>query len=375
MDKWKKILPVVLIGIGVGSFVLFVKFRKIPPRHPVVVHGPLVRVARVHVVRKPVMIEGYGTVRPEHELQLVSQVSGKVVAVSPHFIDGGMVKKGEVLIQIDPSDYEIALKRAEAALLKEDVAYRKALKQAHIAKKEWEEILGSVLKGRNVVPDVLTLYIPQLKAAKAAYDAAEAGVQLARLNLNRTTLKAPYQGRVLERTTDLGQFVSPGKPLGSLFCTDQADVIVPLHPQDVAWLKVPSPAVVISTLRGIPVRYPARLVRTGGRLDPRSRMMRAIVKVKNPRRFAPPLEDGDFVRVRMEGKKAEGAWIPAKVERAGKVWLAVRSHLVIRKVRVLYRRTSEVLVSGLKEGDKLITSSLFAVTNGMKIRVKESEAP
>jgi RND family efflux transporter MFP subunit len=372
MNKWKVVLPVVLIALGSSSLYLFIKFKKTPPRSEVHYKGPLVTVVEGHLVKKPVMLEGFGTVKPEHTLDLVPQVSGKVMAISENFINGGFVKKGEVLVQIERKDYEIALKRAEANILSKDLAYKKALKQAHIAKKEWKEILKNILTDKKTVPDELTLYIPQLKAAEAAYDSALADLSLAKLNLERTTLTAPYDARVLRRLTDIGQFVAPGKVLGSLFSIREADIVVPLHPQDVAWFKVPSEAEVISTLTGKAVRYPARLVRTEGKIDPATRMLHAIIQVKNPYRFTPPLENGAFVTVRIKGKTAEGLWISAKAERDGKVWIARAEHLKIQKVKVLYRKKNSVLVSGLKEGARIITTSLFAVTNGMKIRVRKT---
>ena len=373
MSKFfKVVLPIILIIGAIASVYLFIKFKKVPPRKEVRYEGPLVTVETARLVRKPVVIEGFGTVKPEHTLDLVPQVSGKVVALSENFIDGGFVKKGEVLVQIERADYEIALKRAESNLLNKDVAYKKALKQAHVAKKEWEEILANVLENKKVVPDALTLYLPQLKAAQAAYDAAQADLRLAKLNLERTTLKAPYDARVLKRATDLGQFVTPGKVLGSLFSVDVANIVVPLHTRDVAWLTVPSKAEVVSTLTGKAVRYPARLVRTEGRIDPGSRMLHAVLQVERPYRFTPPLENGDFVSVRIVGKTGEGFWISAKAERDGKVWIAREGKLRIRKVTVLYRKKDTVFVSGLRDGDPVIITSLFAVTDGMKIRVRKN---
>jgi len=373
MSKWKVVVPIILIAAGAVSLYLFVRFKKMQPRREIHYEGPLVSVQEVHLRKRPVMIEGYGTVKPRHTLDLVPQVSGKVVMISKNFINGGFVKKGQVLIQIERADYEIALKRAEANLLNTEVSYKKALKQAHIAKKEWEEILRSVLVNKKVMPDELTLYLPQLKAAKAAYDSAVSDVRLAKLNLERTTLISPYDARVLTRKTDIGQYVTPGKALGSLFGIAEADIVVPLHTQDVAWLKISSDAEVISNLTGKVIRYPGRLIRTEGRIDPASRMLHAVIEVKRPYGFTPPLENGAFVIVKIIGKKAEGFWVPTKAERDGKVWVAQESHLRIRNVRILYRKTDTVLVSGLRDGDHIITTSLFAVTDGMKIRVPESD--
>ncbi len=368
----KVVLPIILLVAAGFSLYLFIKFKKVPPRRASHMKGPLVTVEIARRVKAPVVIEGFGTVHPVHTLDLVPQVSGKVVAVSKNFINGGFVKQGEVLVQIERVDYEIALKRAEAALLKKDVAYKKALKQAHIAKKEWEDIVKGVLENKDVVPDALTLYLPQLKAAQAAYEAARADVRLAELNLARTTLRAPYDARVLKRTTDVGQFVTPGKVLGSLFATGEAEIVVPLRARDVAWLTVPSHAKVVSTLRGKPMTYPARLVRTAGKIDSGSRMLHAILRVNQPFHFTPPLENGDFVTVHIQGRVGDGFWVSAKAERDGKVWIARNDTLKIQKVTVLYREKDRVFVSGLRDGDAVITTSLFAVTDGMKIRVRKN---
>jgi len=373
MSKFfKVVLPIVFVIGAIGSVYLFMKFKKVPPKKEVRYEGPLVTVEAAHLVKKPMIIEGFGTVEPEHTLDLVSQVSGKVVAISKNFVNGGFVKKGEMLVQIERADYEIALKRAEANLVNKEVSYRKALKQAHIAKKEWEDIMHNVLRDKKVTPDALTLYIPQLKAAQAAFEAAKADLSLAKLNLKRTTLKAPYDARVIKRMTDVGQYVSPGKVVGTLFGTEIVDIVVPLHTRDVAWLEVPARAEIVSHLWGREVRYPARLVRTEGQIDPGSRMLHAVLQVTRPYRFDPPLENGDFVAVRIEGKVGEGFWISAKAERDGKVWVAQDGKLRIRKVTVLYRKRDKVFVSGLRDGDSVITTSLFAVTDGMKIRVKKS---
>ena len=110
MSKFFKVaLPVILIVGAFTSVYLFIKFKKVPPRREVRYEGPLVTVETAHLAQKPVVIEGFGTVKPEHTLDLVPQVSGKVMALSENFIDGGFVKKGEVLVQLERSDYEIAL--------------------------------------------------------------------------------------------------------------------------------------------------------------------------------------------------------------------------------------------------------------------------
>ena len=368
MKKKRSFLPVIIIAVGLIILFLFFRFRPHPPKLEAPKKGPLVSVKTVHTHTKPILVTGSGTVEPEHSVALTPQVSGKVVKVSPNLVTGGFFKKGEVLIQIEKSDYEIALARAKAQFLSRDVDYQKAMRQADIAKKDWDSVMKTILKDPSLVPDQLTLYVPQLKAAKAALDSAKADVRLAELNLSRTAIKAPFNGRILTKEADIGQFVTLGKPVATVFSTDLFNVVVPLTDQDAGLFHLPCRAEVISNFEGTVNRYPAKAVRTEGTLDPASRMVHVIVQVQHPFSFPVPLENGEYVQVQLTGNAMNTVELAPKVERDGKVWIVEDNKLKILPVKVIYRSTEAVFVTGIPDGSSVITSSLFAVSNGMQVR-------
>jgi len=369
MTKKKTFLPVLIIAIGILILFLFFKFRPHPPKLEAKRGGPLVSVMTAHLENKPIIVVGNGTVQPEHSVTLVPQVMGRIVDVSPDFVTGGFFKKGEILIQIEKSDYEIALARASAQLLARDVDYQKAMRQAAISKKDWDSVMKTILKDPSLVPDQLTLYVPQLKAAKAALDSAKADVTLAKLNLSRTSIKAPFNGRVISKEADTGQVVTVGKPVGSVFSTDIADVVVPLTEHDAGLFKLPCDAEVVSNFGATIHRYPARAVRTEGTLDPGSRMVHVVVQVKHPFSFHVPLKNGAYVQVQFTGQPMETVALPPRMERDGKVWTVVDDNLKILPVQVVYRTDESVYVTGIPDGARIIKSSLFSVVDGMKVRI------
>ncbi len=374
MTKKKSFLPVLIIAIGILILFLFFKFRPHPPKLEVAKGGPLVSVETAHVEKKPLIVTGNGTVQPEHFVALTPQVNGQVISISPNFVTGGFFKKGETLIQIEKSDYEIALARAKAQLLARDVDYQKAMRQADIAKKDWDSVMKTILKDPSLVPDQLTLFIPQLKAAKAALDSAKADVKLAELNLSRATIRAPFNGRVLTKDADTGQFVTVGKPVSTVFSTDILDVVVPLTDRDVGLFSLPCKAEVISDFEGKVRQYTARAVRTEGMLDPGSRMVHVVVQVKHPFSYPVPLENGAYVKVQFVGQPIETVRLSPHVERDGKIWTVVNNKLRIIPVQVVYRSSDAVFVTGIPDGSTVITSTLFAVSDGMQVRVQKERA-
>ncbi len=374
MTKKKSFLPLLIIAAGILILFLFFKFRPHPPKLEEKAGGPLVSVETVHVENRPIIVTGTGTVQPEHAVALTPQVSGKVVRVSSNFVTGGFFKKGELLLQIEKSDYEIALKRAKAQLLARDVEYQKAMRQAKIAKKDWDSVMNTILKDPSLVPDQLTLYIPQLKAAKAALSSAKADVELAELNLSRTAIRAPFNGRLLAKDADIGQFVTMGKPVATVFATDVLDVVVPLTERDAGLFDIPCKAEVDCNFDGTPHHYPATAVRTEGQLDPGSRMVHVVVQVQHPFSFPVPLENGAYVDVRFTGRSLKTIRLTPRVERDGKVWTVVDNRLKILPVKVAYRSNDAVFITGVPDGATVITSTLFAVSDGMRVRVLKDKS-
>jgi RND family efflux transporter MFP subunit len=374
-------ISAVLIVMGVvGLLVLTAskpEMKKRKPPAPV----PMVRTIQTNAGPQTVYIRGEGTVRPLREINLVPEVGGKVVGVSPALVNGGVFSKGDTLLQIDPVDYELAVTLAEAKVKDAESRLELAEEEALAAVEEWR-LLYSDSSNEDKKPPALVAKEPQLAAAKAGLEADKADLRKALLNLERTKLKAPFPGRVGEEKVDVGQYVSPGQSLGTLYSTEAAEIVVPLEGGDLFWFDVPAftskdgrgaSAVVRASIAGRDLRWPGKVVRTEGRLDERTRMIHVIVRVDKPYARKPPLVFGLFVTVEIEGRKIENAAIIPRgaLHQGNVVWvLDQESRLRFRKVEIARIEGDEVLVTkGLADGENVITTPLKAVTDGMTVRM------
>ena len=223
---------------------------------------------------------------------------------------------------------------------------------------------------------------PQLAAAQARLEADKADLRKALLHLERTKLKAPFAGRVGEENVDVGQYVSPGQTLGSLYSTEAAEIVVPLEGGDLFWFDVPAftstdgrgaPAVIRASLAGRELSWPGKVVRTEGRLDERTRMIHVVVRVDKPYARRPPLVFGLFVTVEIEGRNLHNCTVIPRgaLHQGNVVWvLDQESRLRFRKVEVARVQGDDVVVTkGLEDGEAVVTTPLKAVTDGMTVRM------
>jgi RND family efflux transporter MFP subunit len=374
-------ISVVLIAMGVvGLLVLTAskpEMKKRQPPAPV----PMVRIIKTHSGSQTVYIRGEGTVRPLREINLVSEVGGKVVRVSPALVNGGVFKKDDTLLQIDPVDYELAVTLAKAKVKDAESRLQLAEEEALAAVEEWR-LLYPDSSSEDNKPPALVAKQPQLAAAQAKLEADKADLSKALLHLERTKLKAPFAGRVGEEKVDIGQYVSPGQILGTLYSTEAAEIVVPLEGGDLFWFDVPAftskdgrgaSAVIRASIAGRELSWPGKVVRTEGRLDERTRMIHVVVRVDKPYARKPPLILGLFVTVDIEGRKLQSVTvIPREALHQGNVvWvLDQESRLRFRKVEVARIQGDEVIVTkGLEDGETVVTTPLKAVTDGMTVRL------
>jgi RND family efflux transporter MFP subunit len=325
-------------------------------------------------------VHSQGTVQPRTETTLVAEVSGKIASVSPGFVAGGFFRQGDVLLQIDPSDYETALKRAEAALASRQARLADEKARSEQALKDWQNL------GRGGEPSDLVLRKPQLQDAVANVSAAEADVQKARRDLQRTHITVPYDGLVREKLVDIGQYVTPGTRLGVSFAIDTAEVRLPLSTADMAYLNLPSatnaspeafPEVTLFSEVGASARsWQAQIIRSEGVVDVTSRVVYAVAQVVDPYRVLglstqAELKVGTFVRAAIEGKVAENVIVlPRFVLQNDNTVLVVNDErkLEIRKVTVARSEPRWVyLSSGLSDGEQVISTTLDAPIPGMKL--------
>ena len=373
-------VTVVLIGIGALVFVVLLatkpKLERTEPPAP----KPLVRAMKVKSKPHVVVVRGEGTVKPLREIQLVPQVSGKVVFVSKALVDGGEFKKDGVLLRIDPLDYQLAVTLAQARVKDSESKLKIALEEAAAAKEEWRLLYKANPKGYKI--PALAAKEPQLAAAKAKLAADQADLKKAQLNLERTEIKAPFDGRVSEESVDIGQYVSIGQTLATLFSINHAEIVVPFEDEDLYWFHVPgftpgegpgSSANISTRIAGRETTWPGRVVRAEGKLDERTRMINVVIRVDKPYAAKPPLAAGLFVAVDIEGRTlAPAVIIPCTALRENNVvWVVDQNgQLAFRQVTVArLTPNSVILAGGLKDDEMVVVSFLKAVTDGMKVRV------
>ena len=207
--KW--LLPVSVLA---GAYGIATLIRTSGPEVQVIVPEPQATVVRAVTVapeRVQLTVASQGEVSAEHSIELISELDGKVQRVSPAFVTGGYFEKGDILLELDPTDYELAAVRAEAALAE-------ATEEMEIERTEAE------LAAEGLFP----LREARVASAEARVQSAEAELAQARVDLERTRIRAPFAGRVLFTQVDLGQYIARGASLARIFSTSRAEIRLPL---------------------------------------------------------------------------------------------------------------------------------------------------
>ncbi len=381
----KIILPLLILMIGFVGFRMLMQLKKVPHRQQLLQPGVLVNVIDLEAGDFQVTVHATGTVRAAQEISLVPEVSGKVVSISPQLVSGGQFKTGATLLNIDPSNYQLAVEKARAEIAQVQVALATERERAKIALAEWERIDISD-KGE---PGPLVSREIQLKQQQANLAAAQANLKQAQLNLQRTELKAPFNGRISQKQVDLGQYLRSGVSFGKLSGTDRAEIYIPLPYSELQWLTVPATGsqqsgskVEIFLPRQLQSLWQGKIVRSLGEIDPKTRMATIIVAVDNPYQKKgagnqPNLETGMFVDIQLKGKFLDNVIsIPRKALRNNRqVWLIDgENRLRIRQVEIARREKEQLLISkGLSAGEQVVTTSLSAAADGMLLRPLKQE--
>ena len=377
----KIVLPIVILFAGIAGAVLLASSRKTPPRVERAAPGPLVEVLSAGLADVPIVVEGHGEVVAKVSVEVVPQVAGRVVEVSPMMVAGGFFKADQTLFVIEPRDYELGVDRSQAAVARAEVQLERELAEANVARQEWDELNPGEAPSSGLV-----VREPQVRQAKAELEAARADLAVARLNLERTRVSLPFDGVVVSESVDLGQFVTTGRALATVYGTDTVEVRVPLKRGELGWFDIPNGsgrtgprAEVSAVVGGTRHAWEGRVVRMEAQLDAASRMAHVVVEVARP--FAggderPPLMPNTFVDVRIFGSTLDDVVpLPRHALRDGeKVWVFDEGSLRVLDVNVVRADREKVYVSaGLEEGDEVIVSALDAVTDGMKIRAARGD--
>ena len=388
MKRFLRILIplVVLAGAGYGTYVL-IEMRPPPPTREVEPVIPLVEIIEVSFGSVPLRIRAEGTVSPSIETELVPEVAGRVIEISPFLVVGGFFEEGEVLFRLDSREYELAVIRTRAAIAQANLRLETERQEAAVAERELDLLdIGP--------PTPLALRVPQIAEAQASLASAEATLAQSEYDLERTVVRAPYDGRVRTERVDIGQFVQRGTAVATLYSVDAAEVRLPIPDAELAFVDlplayregdvaVPKPRVVLTAqFAGQSYEWTGLIDRTEGEIDPRTRMVNAIARIEdpysrvsNPNR--PPLAVGMYVEAEILGRTSgDVAALPRSVLRGANQVLVVEGDntLQFKTVDVFRLERDRVLLDGgIEEGDRIVVSPLEGAVNGMEVRVRVSE--
>jgi RND family efflux transporter MFP subunit len=386
---FKTIVPILLIAAGVYGAWVMIETKPEVPKEEVTRAVPSVRVIEVIPENRRLSIQSQGSVTARTVTELVPEVSGKVVYISPSLAAGGFFEKDEVLLRIDPYDFELALTRARAEVAQAELRLEQEKAEAEVAAAEWAK-LGN---GEEATP--LVLRKPQVAQATAVLEAARAALEQAERDLKRTGITAPFNGRVRQENVDIGQYVSRGVALAQLYSVDVAEVRLPIPNEDLAFVDIPlsyrhdaetnmqGPEVLLKAQwAGEEHVWKGRIVRTEGEIDANTRMLYAVAQVKDPYAQGsnpgrPPLAVGMFVQAEILGKRLRDVVVlPRAAIRGSNTVYVVDSggRLQFRQVEIFKRDREQVVVrSGLSRGELVSISPIETVVDGMEVRVFREE--
>lgn len=378
----------VLLSVTAGAVALLWITRPKPTLREIEEIRPAVEIVEVQPVALRLNVESQGTVQPSRQSRLSSEVAGRVVAVSERFAEGAFFQEGDELLRVEASTYETALATAEAEAAQARLVLEEEKARAGQARREWEE-----LGGGEASPLVLRQL--HLQRAEAALAAAEAAVGQARADLEKTRITAPYDCLIHQRRADLGDYLQPGREIAEVFAVHRVEVRLPVSPAEAAFL----PGWVFGSLPSRDQEYPVllqhefggrtwdwegRLIRSEGRIDPRSRLAYLIVEVNDPyltgNSETPPLAIGSFVRAWLPGRHVDEAFVLPRTALDGTDRVFVvdeQDRLRIRQVRVERSAGNQVIITdGLEPGDRVSITPLETRADGLAVRVAgERPAP
>ena len=410
----------ILVGGGLIAFLL-IALAPEPPKSDPPPQSPLVSTVPATAERGSLLVRGNGTVRPAQEIELTAEVSGQLVSVSDALVSGGRFEEGDVLARIDPSDYEAAVEQAQAAVTEAKFQVLQAREEVQVAREEYESLRRRTGDAPN--PDStelgrLLFREPQLRRAESNLQSAQASLKTARKNLERTYIRAPFDGQVRVKRADQGAYVAPGTPVATIYSTETSEVVASLTSREAALIQnlwdaratrsTSIPATVSASYGGQTFEWDASVDRVEGAIDPSTRTIDVVVRVPRPfdqpsRLVAsagrtssgtasgtsgppevastvnrPPLQIGQYTTVTIEGRAgAEYLTIPRRAVRTRApneppvVWtVAGDSMLVEREVQVIQTiEETSYLAPTLPPDTPIITTDLRVHSDSMRVRV------
>lgn len=367
----KILLPLLVLALCVMAARAVIANRPEPLTRPSFKSSTSIEATRVKPENYTVALNTRGEVSSANEGTLVSEIAGSITEIADNFVVGGTFRKGDVLARVDPRDYEIELTLARANFAQVQATLAEEQARAEQAASDWRKL------GRQGSPSDLTLRKPQLAAARANLEGARGQVQKAELDLDRTNIRALYDGRVRSKQISLGQYVNRGSALGEIFSTDSAEIRLPFSSSQLRHIDLDSAIAnrtsvqLAASVGGADTQWSATLVRAEG-IDATNRQFYVIARIDNPYTRDKPLRVGQYVEAEVTGKTLNDVFvIPRSALREDKNVLVVDDigSLQTREVEVAWKDAEvAVITSGLESGDVLNITALGSVTNGTRVK-------
>ena len=368
----KKYFGLLFLVISIVLAIFMVKNKSMAVSENVEANFPYVKTMMLLPQTVNASIASQGVITPELALTLLSELNSKVDWISPRMESGSSFTKGDTLLILDKRDYELALITAESNVLNAEVNLEREKAESDLASKEWKRV------GAGAGSD-LALRKPQLAQAKATLAAAMATLERAQRNLKRTVFIAPFDGRVRTKNVDAGATIFPGTTLGNIYATESFEVRLPIADQDVPFtgldfngrqiLKDKQLDVELSLGNSI---LKGKVVRAEAEVDPITRMRSIVARSDNTPSVSNsnPIAVGQFVEAIIYGIEIPDVVVlPRTAVRDEVVWVVDTSMILYsRPVEVLrYENEFALIDEGIEAGDRLLTSRLSSLVNGLKV--------
>ena len=375
MNKYiKKYSPIIILVSSVILFVLMIKLKPEAEFQEPKIIPQLVETMVAYPSEVSAKISSQGTIRPEHEIFITSELSGKVAWVSESFLDGAGFRTGDTLMKIEKRDYELALISTESSLFQAKLALEREEAESNLASIEWKRV------GKGDASS-LTLREPQLAQARAVLAAAEAAYEQSKRNLERTSIIAPFDGRVRKKMVDLGTNLIPGARVADIYATASFEVRLPIADKDIPFLGIPldgtsinlasRPDVKLSTsYGGEELEINGYIVRSESEIDLKTRMISVIATIpisKSNTRF----KVGMFVNAEIKGSSFPGVTVvPRSAVKDDMIWVVIDQKLRRKSVEVIrYEKDFAFISNGLNKNDRILITRLSSYVDGMPVRL------
>ena len=384
------VIPAIVTAVGVGIAFFFMTTKPEPATAPHPRTARLVETTTVSPTTHRIEIEAMGLVQAKSIIQLKPRISGQIVGESSHLVPGKTVMEGHMIYRIDPSDYELTLQSQEAGYQQARALYMIEEGQQSVAKADYE-MTGQTLSGAALD---LVLRKPQLMQAEANERSTEAQLEIAKLNLSRTEIAAPFNALILSKTESIGSIVNTGSTLATLADCSEFWVELEIPVRDTRWIASEDEIhgedgrkvrIYDELAWGKGVYRDGVLVSLSNHVDPESKMAKATVSVSDPLALLPENQGkprlmlGAFVRASIEGRELDDVVVLKRdyLRLDNIVWtLGEENRLKFTKVEVEYSGVDNVVLSGsLAPDTRIVTSNLSVPIEGMLLRYENSADP